>query len=296
MKATPILALAALAAAQSGRYGAYPSGWTDFNGGDTAQAGKAMQKMMGNLKPPAEILRSGGSGRYPARALEDASLPGHTIFAPKNPPAGAKLPVLLWGNGGCLAMGQVHGGVLTDIASHGYVVVANGGKDPAQVSFSKNTDMFDGALWAASKGAKYGADATRVATAGQSCGGMQAYTANQAPNVKTTIIFNSGLLGKAGTLRPRLANKLKGSILYMEGGRSDPGYSNGKSDYNSLTSTPAVFLSQNTGHAVNKRWHPLIIEWLNWQLKGEGTTTARAKFVGSGSLAPFTEHMSKNWK
>jgi hypothetical protein len=70
----------------------------------------------------------------------------------------------------------------------------------------------------------------------------------------------------------------------------------GKSDYNSLTSRPAVFLSQNTGHAVNKRWHPLIIEWLNWQLKGEGEATAKAKFVGRNSLPPFTEHMSKNWR
>jgi acetyl esterase/lipase len=173
MKTAPLLALIPLAAAQ-GRYGSYPPGWVDFNGGDTGQQGKAMQKMMGNLKPPAEILRSGGSGRYKARVIEDSSLPGHTIFAPASPPAGMKLPVVLWGNGGCLAMGQVHGGVLTDIASHGYVVVANGGKNPAAVSFSKNTDMFDAALWAAKQGAKYGADATRVASAGQSCGGMQA--------------------------------------------------------------------------------------------------------------------------
>jgi hypothetical protein len=62
-----------------------------------------------------------------------------------------------------------------------------------------------------------------------------------------------------------------------------------------LTKTPAVFLSQNTGHAVNRGWHPLIIEWLNWQLKGEGASTAQAKFLKAGTLAPFTEHMSKNW-
>jgi hypothetical protein len=40
----------------------------------------------------------------------------------------------------------------------------------------------------------------------------------------------------------------------------------------------------------------LIIEWLDWQLKGEGEATAKAKFVSSSALAPFTEHMSKNWK
>jgi hypothetical protein len=40
----------------------------------------------------------------------------------------------------------------------------------------------------------------------------------------------------------------------------------------------------------------MIIEWLNWQLKGEGEATAKAKFLGQGMPAPFTEHMSKNWK
>jgi hypothetical protein len=39
----------------------------------------------------------------------------------------------------------------------------------------------------------------------------------------------------------------------------------------------------------------LIIEWLNWQLKGEGGAAAESKFLRAGALAPFTEHMSKNW-
>jgi hypothetical protein len=72
--------------------------------------------------------------------------------------------------------------------------------------------------------------------------------------------------------------------------------SQGKTDYESITDIPAVFLSQNVGHAVNRGWHPLIIEWLNWQLKGEGESTAKAKFFTNSTLPPFTEHMAKNWK
>jgi acetyl esterase/lipase len=231
-----VAALSALAAAQgakgldgaahlmSGPYGAYPAGWVDFNGGDTSAAGERMKKMMGNLKPPAEINRSGGSGKYKAKAFEDPTLAGHTIFAPATIPEGKKLPLLLWGNGGCLALGQTHGNVLTDIASHGYVVIANGRANPANVTFSKNYDMFDAALWAAKRGAKYNIDVTSVASAGQSCGGMQAYTGNQAPGIKTTIIFNSGLLTNPATLRPKLITTLKGTILYMEGGTRDVGY------------------------------------------------------------------------
>jgi acetyl esterase/lipase len=137
----------------SGLFGAYPYGWIDFNG-DTAAVGNAMKKMMGNFKPPAEINHAGGSGQYKARVLEDRSLPGHTIYAPKALTDGKKLPLVLWGNGGCMALGQTHGNVLTDIASHGYIVIANGLPNPPGVTFSKNTDMFDAALWAAKDGAK----------------------------------------------------------------------------------------------------------------------------------------------
>ncbi|KAF1988450.1 hypothetical protein K402DRAFT_419305 [Aulographum hederae CBS 113979] len=78
-----------------------------------------------------------------------------------------------------MALGQTHGNVLTDIASHGYVVIANGNVSSPNVIFSKNTDMFDAALWAAKEGAKHNINTTKLASAGQSCGGMQACTANQ---------------------------------------------------------------------------------------------------------------------
>jgi hypothetical protein len=43
----------------------------------------------------------GGSGPYKAGYTTDPSLPKHTIFAPKvAPPAGVKMPVIVWGNGG----------------------------------------------------------------------------------------------------------------------------------------------------------------------------------------------------
>lgn len=43
----------------------------------------------------------GGSGPYNAWYTTDAGLPKHTIFAPKvAPPAGVKMPVIVWGNGG----------------------------------------------------------------------------------------------------------------------------------------------------------------------------------------------------
>jgi acetyl esterase/lipase len=236
MKAILLSAMSVLVAARpqsssvvyppAGAFGAYPKDWVDFNGGDTSANGEKMKQNMGNFKPPPQRHPTGGTGQYKASVFEEPSLKGHTIYAPKELPQGKKLPLLLWGNGGCLALGQTHGSVLMDIASHGYVVIANGVADAPEVFFSKNTDMFDAALWAAKEGAKYNIDAASVASAGQSCGGMQAYTGNQAPGIKTSIIFNSGLLGKAGDLRSKLSKTLKGTILYMEGGNIDVGYAN----------------------------------------------------------------------
>jgi hypothetical protein len=69
---------------------------------------------------------SGGSGQYKSRMQSDKSLPGHTIYVPKSPVTGLKLPVLVWGNGGCIAYGASFQNFLTEIASQGYLVIANG--------------------------------------------------------------------------------------------------------------------------------------------------------------------------
>ena len=55
----------------------------------------------GNL-PGEECMRddSGGSGPYKANYTMDPTLPEKTIYAPKTPPpAGEKIPVIIWGNG-----------------------------------------------------------------------------------------------------------------------------------------------------------------------------------------------------
>ncbi|KAF1810917.1 alpha/beta-hydrolase [Eremomyces bilateralis CBS 781.70] len=287
--------LATLAAAQ------YPPNFIDFNGGETTGVGGFLQTLLGGLKPPVEVDASGGSGQYKAGWYEDPSLANHTIYAPKEPPADAKFPLIVWGNGGCLALGQTHGILLTEIASHGYVVIANGRSGNDEVTFSTSTDIFDGINWAA-EAAQSGTlqvDVTKVASSGQSCGGMQAYTATQDPRVKTTVIFNSGLLGDAADLRGQLAATLKTPIIYFLGGSRDIAYRNGLADFNALTAAPAVLLSQNVGHQGTMsqpnggKWAVQAVEWLNWHLKGDDSV--KAKFTTKGGLPDYAEHQFKNW-
>ncbi len=47
-----------------------------------------------------------GSGPYKAHYYEEPSLPKHVFYAPISQPPGLKLPVLIWGNGGCSGNGK----------------------------------------------------------------------------------------------------------------------------------------------------------------------------------------------
>lgn len=59
------------------------------------------------------------SGPYKSGYYEDSSLPGHTIFAPVDPPADLKLPILIWSNGGCSGNGTLFRRSLWEVASYG---------------------------------------------------------------------------------------------------------------------------------------------------------------------------------
>lgn len=81
------------------------------------------------VQPPApaaaEVAR--GSGAHPVLMEAAPGLPSHTLYRPQHPQAVARaLPLVVWGNGACLNVGNRFRHFLTEIASHGYVVVALG--------------------------------------------------------------------------------------------------------------------------------------------------------------------------
>ena len=75
------------------------------------------------------VIEDGGTGPYKAIMVGDSSLPTHTIFRPKDLSAfggRVKLPILAWGNGGCANSPAGHQNYLSEIASHGFIIVAIG--------------------------------------------------------------------------------------------------------------------------------------------------------------------------
>ena len=190
-------------------------------------------------------VRDFGSGKYKAKYFADPSLPNHTIYAPKVAPIGVKLPVLVWGNGACMNTGTLFYDFLVEIASHGYLVVANGppGKDvveDGEVNIepsagllgaqgsgqSKPSQLTESVHWVVKGGAaKYGdIDTAKIAAAGQSCGGLEAYSASYHDDrVKLTMLFNSGVISED---QKKLLKELKAPVGYFLGGPKDAAYAN----------------------------------------------------------------------
>jgi hypothetical protein len=74
-------------------------------------------------------------------------------------------------------------------------------------------------------GGRYGKlDKTKIAAAGQSCGGMEAWSVSGDPRVKLTGMFNSGLFGSSGS-SPLFA-RMNHPVAYFLGGTGDIAYQN----------------------------------------------------------------------
>ena len=156
-----------------------------------------------------------------------------TIYAPVNPPATLKLPVLVWGETGCTPNARVFETFLTQVASQGIIILANGIPDTTaqnpngvvdtrKPNGAQHKASIDFITKAAGSGKYANVDASRIAVAGQSCGGMQAHTQGADPRVTVIGIFNSG---QVEPFEPA-PSKITKPIFYFLGGSTDIAYTN----------------------------------------------------------------------
>jgi hypothetical protein len=228
----------------------------------------------------------GGSGPYPAGYETASSLPNLTIYRPTNLPC-EKLPVLAWSQGGCSANGLSSQNFVREIASHGFLVLANGSPNGSGSSTASwLTQSLD---WAVAENARQGSkyygriDTTKIAVAGWSCGGLEAYEVSNDPRVTTTAIFSSGLLNDANDFQLRRLTK---PIAYFIGGSSDIAYPNAMDDWGKLPAgLPAFMGNLPVGHGGTYdqtnggEFGRVAVLYLKWRLKGD--RTAGTNFVGS---------------
>ncbi len=240
------------------------------------------------------IIEDGGTGPFSAIATEDASLAGMTIYRPRDlSPFGEaqKLPILLWGNGACANTTQEHKNFLSEIASHGYVVLAIGLLDQIEernaTSRQKTqaSQLMSALDWIIAENDRTDSrfagkvNIGKVAAMGMSCGGLQAIEISTDSRISTTVVCNSGVLPNPSplpgmpALKKEILKKLHSPVLYIMGGPSDIAYNNAMDDFSRVDHIPIVMTNFDVGHGgTYARPHggeftPVALAWLDWQLK-----------------------------
>ena len=203
----------------------------------------------------------------------DQRLATHTIYRPSML-GSSQHPLVVWGEGGCAKNGLTFPAFLTEIASYGFVVVADGppilpnpnaqpggrGNAPPPNGGPRNgapparsgappaikpdgTALIAAIDWMAKEVSDPSSrfyqkvDTAHVAAMGMSCGGLMAYGASADPRIATIGIWNSGLIQPD----EKIFAGLHSPVILVNGGESDIAYANGKRDFETLPARVPVF-------------------------------------------------------
>lgn len=260
-----------------------------------------------NTATPLPIVRTvedGGTGSYSAIMYTDTSFATHTIFRPKDLSAFGKqnkLPIIAWGNGACANSPWEHVNFLSEVASHGFLVIAigpmpqEGEKGGGKSTSSQMTDAIN---WAIAQNSDKNSplfnkiDVSKIAVSGMSCGGLQTLETAPDTRVTTTVVCNSGIFINPGSGFPGMPNlkkddllKLHTPTLYILGGEKDIAYENGMDDYSKINHVPVFVANMNVGHGGTYgqphggEFAKVATAWFKWQLKGDNE--AGKFFIGN---------------
>ncbi|KAL4912971.1 hypothetical protein BDW62DRAFT_214576 [Aspergillus aurantiobrunneus] len=219
----------------------------------------------------------GGSGPYKSYYFEVESLVNHTFYQPlqsalQDGGSDLKLPVIVWGNGACdpwyncCQLGLKFRNFLGEVTSWGALAIATGPAfvDPEDYSDSSEgtgeagmgqnpgalTEAIDWVYKNAGKGAWAHIDSSRIGVWGQSCGGLEAYSAGAHDDrVSHLGIFNSGQLSANASVE--VTKGITKPVFYILGGPSDVANKNGELDYANLPeTTPKWKGNHDLGHSA----------------------------------------------
>ncbi|KAH7126565.1 hypothetical protein B0J11DRAFT_549507 [Dendryphion nanum] len=224
-----------------------------------------------------------GTGPYSAKYTTLPSLPNHTLYHPSSLSLNTTLPVIVWGNGGCSANGLSQSAFLTEIASWGFLVIASGGPNQSgstTASVMKASIDYVSGSALPTEYAKL-VDNTKIAAAGFSCGGIEAYEQVQDKRVKALGIFNSGQMSEDATKKV-VPNIPKGKpVFFFLGGESDIAYKNGMRDYRALpVGIPSWNGNLNVGHGATYnepnggKFAKAAQLYFRWVLKGDAAVSS----------------------
>ncbi len=273
------------------------------------------QQQTASSPTASRVIEDGGTGTYSAIMLTETTLPTHTVFRPKNLNTfgpGNKLPIVAWGNGACANSPWEHVNFLSEVSSHGFLVIAIG---PMPLEGEKGTgkstssQLLDAVNWAvAQNGDKkspyyHKIDVSKISVSGMSCGGLQTLEVASDPRISTLVVCNSGIFKTPGNRISNMPNLTKESLkkihsptLYMLGGERDIAYANGMDDYQQINHVPVFVANMDVGHGGTYsqphggEFAKVATAWYKWQLKGD----KEAAKMFTGELAGLSNN--RNWR
>ena len=232
-----------------------------------------------------KTIDNGGTGMFKAIAVKESGMPDFVIYRPNNLKRCEALPLLMFANGGCMDTSIGYERMLTEIASHGYIVMAIGEMQDKRFDRKEkqtpSSELKRGLDWIVQQNLNKNSDyyqkidTARIGAAGHSCGGAQVLANAADTRLKTYLILNAGMgdMEMAGASKASLAT-MHGAALYIVGGPSDVAFVNAQQDYERITETPVVLADHPaSGHGGTYEqpyggdYGRLVIDWLDWQLK-----------------------------
>ena len=231
---------------------------------------------LGQEAPAVPADKPLGGGPFKAIMISDSRLATHTIYQPADLAAlgAAKLPIVVWGNGACMNVGNRFRWFLSEVASYGYLAIAIGPVGPPSMEAapqpaaplppntppppppstppaSHSSQLIDAIDWAQAENERQGSryfhrlDVKKIAVMGQSCGGVQAIEASADPRVSTTVVWNSGLfptpqtMGGGKAMTKADLKLLHAPVAYISGDPQDIAHANANDDFAQLKGLPA---------------------------------------------------------
>lgn len=238
-----------------------------------------------------KVIDDGGTGMFKAVAVKEPTMTDFVVYRPQDlMQAHARqgaLPVLLFGNGGCADTSIGYERMLSEVASHGYIVVAIGEMQDTRSDraegHSESSELMRGLKLLLALNRTRGSDyynlvdTTRIAAAGHSCGGAQVLSNAADERLKTYLILNAGMgdMEMAGASRASLP-LLHAPILYIVGGPGDVAYSNAQKDYDRISHVPVCLANHPASGHGGTYYDPyggdygrMVIDWLDWHLRNK---------------------------
>lgn len=246
---------------------------------------------------------SPGSGKHKV-VIEYNCSPGistGTIYRPADMKGPEKYPILVWGNGGCSQNGLSNRVAMSEIASHGYFVVADGTPTPEGRGQSPGMGQGDMSAqgkpllgyidWAIAqngdaKSPYYNSlDTSKIASNGFSCGGLMAIGTVGDKRITTWGVTSSGMK----RVNEDFYKLVHTPVLFIEGGPGDTAYEGGQMGYAAISQlgVPVMWFDKAIGHGgdLNREnggdFTKIHLAWLNWHLKGDTSVTGKGLLTGA---------------